>query len=118
MRIVWLFLGLGALILAGAGIVLPLLPATPFVILAAFCFARSSPALHDRLLASRTFGKAVHDWRMHRAISRRDKAAGLLAMALSLAVSLVLAVDLAIVGLQALALSAATAFILTRNTAA
>jgi uncharacterized membrane protein YbaN (DUF454 family) len=117
MRIVWLFSGLVGLMLAGMGVVLPLLPATPFVILAAFCFARSSPALHDRLLASRTFGKAVRDWRMHRTISRKGKAAGVIAMALSLAVSLVLAVDLAIVGLQALALLVATAFILTRNTA-
>jgi uncharacterized membrane protein YbaN (DUF454 family) len=118
MRIVWLFLGLTALMLAGAGVVLPLLPATPFVILAAFCFARSSPALHDRLHASRTFGKAIRDWRTHRAISRTGKTASVIAMALSLAASLVLAVDLVIVGLQALAVSAAAAFILTRNTAA
>ena len=82
MRIVWLFLGLTALMLAGAGVVLPLLPATPFVILAAFCFARSSPALHDRLHASRTFGKAIRDWRTHRAISRKGKTASVLAMAL------------------------------------
>jgi uncharacterized membrane protein YbaN (DUF454 family) len=117
MRIMWLIVGLASVVLAGLGVALPLLPATPFVILAAFCFARSSPALHERLLASRTFGKAVRDWRMHRAISRKGKAAGVLAMALSLAVSLVLAVDLAIVCLQALALFVATTFILTRNTA-
>jgi len=86
--------------------------------MAAFCFARSSPALHDRLLNSRTFGKAIRDWRTHRAISRMGKAAGVIAMALSLAASLVLPVDFAIVGLQALAISAAAAFILTRNTAA
>jgi len=118
MRIVWLVSGLAGLMLAGMGVVLPLLPATPFVILAAFCFARSSPALHDRLLASRTFGKAIRNWRTHRAISRRGKAASVLAMALSLAVSLVLAVDLTLVGLQALALSVAAAFILTRGTTA
>jgi uncharacterized membrane protein YbaN (DUF454 family) len=88
------------------------------VILAAFCFARSSPALHDRLLDSRTFGKAIRDWRTHRAISRKGKTASVLAMALSLAASLVLAVDLAGVGLQALAASAAAAFILTRSTSA
>ena len=57
-------------------------------------------------------------WRADRAISRMGKAASVLAMALSLAVSLVLTVDLAVVGLQALAVSAAAAFILTRNTAA
>ncbi|MGN6146745.1 MAG: YbaN family protein [Mesorhizobium sp.] len=118
MQIVWLIVGLASLVLAGLGVALPLLPTTPFVILAAFCFARSSPALHDRLLDSRTFGKALRDWRTHRAISRTGKTASVLAMALSLAASLVLTVDLAVVGLQALAVSAAAAFILTRNTAA
>jgi len=116
MRVVWLIAGLASLVLAGFGVALPLLPATPFVILAAFCFARSSPALHDRLLNSRTFGRAIRDWRTHGAISRRSKVTSVLAMALSLAASLVLAVDLAIVGLQALTVSAAAAFILTRDT--
>ena len=116
MRIVWLIVGLASLVLGGLGAVLPLLPTAPFVILAALCFARSAPALHDRLLDSRTFGKLIRDWRTHRAISRKGKTASVLAMALSLAASLVLAVDLAVVGLQALAASAAAAFILTRNT--
>jgi uncharacterized membrane protein YbaN (DUF454 family) len=116
-HIIWRILGLISLGLGGLGVALPLLPTTPFVILAASCFARSSPALHDRLLGSRVFGKAIRDWRAHRAISRKGKAAGVLAMALSLAVSLVLAVELTIVGLQALALLVVTAFILTRNTA-
>ena len=56
MQIVWLIVGLASLVLAGLGVALPLLPATPFVILAAFCSARLSPALHDRLLGIRTFG--------------------------------------------------------------
>ncbi len=118
MRILWLIFGLASLALAGLGVALPLLPATPFVILAAFCLARSSPSLHRWLLGNRTFGKMIRDWRMHRAISRKSKAASVLTMALSLAVSLVLAIDLVIVGLQALVLSGAAAFVLTRNTAA
>ena len=118
MRIIWLTFGLGSLMLAGLDVMLPLLPATPFAILATFCFARSSPALNERLLQSRMFGKAIRDWRTHRAISRRAKVASVLTMALSLAVSLLLAVDPAIVGLQALVMSGAGAFILTRNTAA
>jgi uncharacterized membrane protein YbaN (DUF454 family) len=118
MRLIWLIFGLASLTMGGLGVALPLLPTTPFVILAAFCFARSSPALHERLLNSRTFGKAIRDWHTHRAISRMGKAASVLGMALSLVASFVLAVDLAIVGLQALVVSAAAAFILTRNTAA
>jgi uncharacterized membrane protein YbaN (DUF454 family) len=116
-RIIWLIAGFISLVLAGIGVVLPLLPTTPFVILAAFCFAKSSPALHNWLMRSPTFGKALRDWQTHRAISRRGKAASMFAMALSLVGSLAFAVDLVVVGLQALALFGAATFILTRNTA-
>ena len=116
MRIIWLIVGFASLGLAGLGVALPLLPTTPFVILAAFCFAKSSPALHAWLLRNPTFGKAIRDWQTHRAISRRGKAASVVAMALSLILSLILAVDWPVVGLQMLALSGVAAFILTRNT--
>jgi uncharacterized membrane protein YbaN (DUF454 family) len=115
-RIIWLIVGFASLGLAAIGVVLPLLPTTPFVILAAFCFAKSSPALHAWLLRNPTFGKAIRDWQTHRAISRKGKVASVVAMALSLIISLVLAVDGAVVGLQALVLSGVAAFILTRNT--
>jgi uncharacterized membrane protein YbaN (DUF454 family) len=117
MRIVWLVLGFISLGLGGLGVVLPLLPATPLIILAAFFFAKSSPALHDRLLQSRTFGKAIRDWRDKRAISRKGKIAALVAMGLTLVLSLALGTDLRIVAIQVLALVGAATFILTRNTA-
>ncbi len=60
----------------------------------------------------------IRDWRANRAISRRGKRASVLLMALSLAVSFVLAVEPAIIGFQALVLSGAATYILTRNTAA
>lgn len=115
MHIIWRILGLISLGLGGLGVALPLLPTTPFILLAAFFFAKSSPALHAWLLRHRSFGKAIRDWRTRRAISVKGKVASVTAMALSLAASLVLAVDLTIVGLQALALTGAATFILTRN---
>ena len=118
MRFIWLISGLASLALGGLGVVVPLLPTTPFVLLAAFCFARSSPALHGWLLRDRIFGKAIRDWRANRAISRKGKRASVLVMALSLAASLVLAVEPAIIGFQALVLSGAATYILTRNSAA
>jgi uncharacterized protein len=64
----WLFVGLAAL-----GIVLPLLPTTPFVLLAGSCFVRSSPRARAWLLRSRWFGPSLRDWHEHRAVRRPVK---------------------------------------------
>ncbi len=117
MRAVWLILGTASLGLGGLGVVLPLVPATPLVILSAFCFARSSPTLHDRLLESRAFGKAIRDWRSNRAISRGGKAASLILMALSLVPTVAFGAAAGVIAVQALALCGAAAFILSCNTA-
>jgi uncharacterized membrane protein YbaN (DUF454 family) len=64
----WLFLGLGVI-----GIFLPLLPTTPFVLLAAFCFSRGSATLNRWLLEQKTFGPMIRDWNQHGIIRRRVK---------------------------------------------
>ena len=71
----WLLLagGFVSLALGAIGVVLPLLPTTPFVLLAAYFFARSSPAMHQRLLQNRVFGPLIEEWSEHRAIPRRAK---------------------------------------------
>lgn len=61
-------LGLGIL-----GVALPGLPTTPFVLLAAACYAKASPRLHGWLRAHRLFGPMVRDWEAHRSLSRRTK---------------------------------------------
>jgi uncharacterized protein len=82
-RAAYLLLGLVALLLGAAGAVLPLLPTVPFLILAAFCFARSSPALERRLLSHPLIGPQIVAWRTRGAISRRGKRAALVAFAVS-----------------------------------
>lgn len=64
----WLCLGGGFL-----GIFLPLLPTTPFVLLAAFCFSKGSKSLHRWLLTQRTFGPLIRDWHEHGLIRRHIK---------------------------------------------
>ncbi len=114
-RALWFALGGASLVLGILGALLPLLPTTPFIILAAFCFAKCSPTLHARLLRSPTFGPAIRNWRERRAISKRGKIASVAAMSVSLILSFALGAELAIVGVQALVLSGAASFILTRN---
>jgi hypothetical protein len=59
---IWTIIGLLLLLVALIGVAVPLLPTTPFVLLAAFCFARSSPRLHRWLLDSSLFGPVLQDW--------------------------------------------------------
>ncbi len=72
-RGVFLVLGLTFVALGFAGIFLPVLPTTPFLILAAACFARSSQRLEGWLLNHRQFGLLLRDWRTRGAIPRKAK---------------------------------------------
>ncbi|MFN0186160.1 MAG: YbaN family protein [Aquabacterium sp.] len=72
-RLVWTLAGAAALATGVVGIVVPLLPTTPFVLLAAFCFMRGSTRAEACLLAHPRFGPMVRDWRARRAIPLRAK---------------------------------------------
>ncbi|MGC8423413.1 DUF454 family protein [Mixta calida] len=67
-RIILLIIGWLAIVLGALGVVLPLLPTTPFILLAAWCFARSSPRFHHWLLYRSWFGKYLRHWQQHRAL--------------------------------------------------
>jgi uncharacterized membrane protein YbaN (DUF454 family) len=77
-RGVWLVLGLICVGLGVVGALLPLMPTTVFLILAAGCFARSSPRLEAWLLNHKRFGPTLRAWRANGAIPRKAKIAACL----------------------------------------
>ena len=88
-RHLYLAAGFVSLGLAVIGAILPVMPTTVFVILAAWCFARSSPAIERRLLDHPKFGPHILRWREKGAISRSGKIAASLAFAASIALTLI-----------------------------
>ena len=87
------------------GVVVPLLPTTPFLLLAAYCFLRGSPRWHAWLLGNRVFGRYIHDYLTQRAVPRRTKIAALVVLWVCLIVSAALvriwyvAIILAVIGI-------------------
>lgn len=78
-----LFVGVGAL-----GVALPILPTTPFLLLASWSFARSSPRLQAWLRRSPLFGPWIADWERERGVRRSVKVWAILAVALAVSLSL------------------------------
>jgi len=113
-RIILLIIGFLSLALGGLGVLLPLLPTTPFVIVAAIAFANSSDRLHQWLLDHNIFGPLIANWRRHGAISRFAKVASVASMAAILVISILLAAPAAVIVAQALVLGACALFIVTR----
>lgn len=114
MRILWGSLGGLSVGLGAVGVVLPLLPTTPFMLLAAYCFARSSPRAERWLLEHPRFGPAIADWRTHGAISVRAKRWAMLALGLTFALSLALGLPFWVLAAQGSALVLVAVFLLTR----
>ena len=113
-RLIWLGVGLSAVALAAIGVVLPLLPTTPFLLVAAFAFARSSNRLQAWLLNHRLFGALIENWRRYGAISRSAKTMAVLSMTLVFALSVLLAVPPILLLVQGAVLLACAAFIVSR----
>ena len=75
------------------GIVLPLLPTTPFLLLAAACYARSSERFYNGLLSNRYFGPPIREWRETRTVSRASKRNAVIIVVLSFSPTIVFIVD-------------------------
>ena len=114
MRYLWAILGLLCLLLGMVGVVLPLLPTVPFLLLAAFLFARSSERLHNWLLSHPRLGPPIEDWQSRGAINPSAKRLATVSIVVVFGISLALGLRPMIIGIQAGTLGCVLLFIWTR----
>ena len=72
-KVLWISLGSFFVVLAAIGVALPGIPTTPFLILAAACYIRSSQKLYDWLISNKTFGPYLKDYREGKGIPKKAK---------------------------------------------
>ncbi|MCA1336058.1 YbaN family protein [Pseudooceanicola marinus] len=114
MRVIWLISGLLAMGLGLVGVVLPLLPTVPFMLLATFCFARSSDRLHAWLTQHPTFGPSIADWHERGAISLKAKRLATVMVGGVFLLSVLMGLRPAILLIQGLTLTCVMIFLWTR----
>lgn len=118
-RAIYLAIGTLALALGAIGLFLPVLPTTPFVILAAACYLRSSERMHEWLLQSELFGETIENYQAGRGLKRSTKTRALVLMWATISVSAFLFVDQFIFrGVMLLVASGVTIYILRLPTLA
>ena len=85
----WLYKCLGCVFVAlgAVGVVVPGIPTTPFLLLASYFLVRSSPRLHRKMLASKTFGPIIADWNKHRGLRRGVKRIAVVSCSLMIGIS-------------------------------
>ena len=87
-RLGWILIGHGFLAVGLLGVAIPLLPTTPFVLLAAACYVRGSRRFYTYLLTHRVFGTVIRDWDQHRAMTTRAKRWAIACVLLSITASI------------------------------
>ena len=113
-RLFWLLAGLTSVAIGAVGVVLPLLPTTPFLLLAAFAFARSSTRLNRWLREHRSFGPLIDNWHRDGAIDRKVKRTAIVVIFMTPVITWLFGAPLWIIAGQIVVSSAAAIFILTR----
>ena len=116
MRILYLIIGCLSLASGIIGIFLPLVPTTSFLLLSAFCFARSSDTFYKWLVTHPRLGAPIQDWKKYGCINKKSKILAILMIIFSIVISIVLDVPKTMLIIQILILSAVSTFILTRPT--
>jgi len=113
-RFIWLLAGLAAVAIGAVGVVLPLLPTTPFLLVAAFAFARSSDRLNSWLREHRAFGPLIDNWHRDGSIGRETKRTAIIVIFVTPVITWLLDAPLWVLVCQIVVLAGAAIFILTR----
>jgi len=113
-KVLWLLAGLASVAIGAIGVVVPLLPTTPFLLVAAFAFARSSTRLNRWLREHRSFGPLIENWHRDGSIDRKVKRTAIIVILITPVITWLFGVPLWLIACQLAVLSAAAVFILTR----
>ena len=113
-KVLWLLAGLASVAIGAIGVVVPLLPTTPFLLVAAFAFARSSTRLNRWLREHRSFGPLIENWHREGSIDRKVKRTAIIVILITPVITWLFGVPLWLIACQLAVLSAAAIFILTR----
>lgn len=109
--------GLASTALGVAGIFIPLLPTTPFLLLAAACFLRSSDSLYEKLTTHRILGEYIRNYSERRAITLKTKITAIVLLWLSIGYSVIYIINLIYVKMILLVIAACvTAHLVSLNT--
>ncbi|HUT17250.1 MAG TPA: YbaN family protein [Acidobacteriota bacterium] len=92
-RALWLIAGTICLVLGAIGIVLPVLPTTPFLLAAAACYYKSSPRMHKWLLNNRWFGEYIRNYKEGKGLTLKTKITALTMLWITIGVSTVFMLD-------------------------
>lgn len=94
LRVILIVLGTISFVLGIVGIVVPVLPTTPFLLLSAACYARASVRFYNWLMNNRIFGQYIRDYRIHKSIPLRAKIVAVLLIVLTMGSSIVFFIPL------------------------
>lgn len=92
-KLIYLIIGSISLVLGLIGILFPVLPTTPFLLLSAFCFVRSSQKCYDWLINHKILGPYVKDYMRHHAVKKQAKIMALVMIWTSIPACIILFID-------------------------
>lgn len=109
--------GLASTALGVAGIFIPLLPTTPFLLLAAACFLRSSDSLYEKLTTHRILGEYIRNYSEKRAVALKTKVTAIILLWLSIGYSVIYIINVIYLKLILIVIAACvTAHLVSLNT--